>query len=269
MFFVLSKTVGFLAVPSNVMALIGLAGAALLWTRFARAGCRLLVLGILLIAACGFLPTGQVLMSRLEDRFPKWDEAHVPDGIVILGGALNPDLTMARGQIAIGNEAERFTEVAAIARRYPSARIVFSGGTGSIAPDALPEARYVKPLLESFGIPASRITLEDRSRNTEENARFSKELVQPRPGERWALVTSGIHMPRAVGCFRRAGFEVEAYPVDYRTYGPGRLLFFNGRLADGLSHTDAAIREWVGLVVYWLTGRTSELFPAPRPSGQT
>jgi uncharacterized SAM-binding protein YcdF (DUF218 family) len=264
MFFVLSKTVGFLAVPSNVMVLIGLAGALLLLTRFARAGRWMLVASVVVTSACGFLPIGKVLAFYLEERFPRWDAAQIPDGIVILGGALNPDLTLARGQIALGNEAERLTEVATIARRYPSARIVFSGGTGSIKPGALPEARYVSALLESFGVPGSRIAVEDRSRNTEENARFTKELVRPKPGERWALITSATHMPRAVGCFRRAGFDVEAYPVDFQTYGPGRLLTFNGRLSEGLGQTDVAMREWIGLLVYWLTGRTSELFPGPR-----
>ncbi len=265
MFFVLSKTAGFLAVPSNVMVLIGLIGAMLLLTRYARAGRRMLVASVVLIVVCGWLPTGQMLSSLLEDRFPKWDASRgAPDGIVILGGALNPDLSRARGQIALGGEAERFTEVATLARLYPAARIVFSGGTGALTEKGLPEAIYVTPLLESFGIPASRITLEDRSRNTEDNARFSKELVQPKPGERWLLVTSGIHMPRSIGCFRRAGFDVEAYPVDWRTYGRDALFTFNTRLSEGLGHTDAAIREWVGLVVYRLTGRTSALFPAPR-----
>ena len=262
MFFVLSKTLGLLAVPSNVLVLLGLLGAALLLSRFARVGRRLLVVSLLLIAICGFLPVGKALMLTLEDRFPKWDASRgAPDGIVILGGALNPDITQARGQIALGEDVERFTEVAALARRYPQARIVFSGGTGSLDAAALPEAHYATPLLESFGIPASRIALEDRSRNTEENARFTQGLVRPKPGERWLLVTSALHMPRAVGCFRNAGFEVEPYPVGWRT---GDRLSFGTQVSDGLNSTDLAMREWVGLLVYWLTGRTSELFPAPR-----
>ncbi|MEW6453686.1 MAG: YdcF family protein [Pseudomonadota bacterium] len=265
MFFVLSKTLGLLSVPSNIFILLGIAGALLLLTRFARTGRRLLIASVLLIAVFGFLPVGQALTMLLEDRFPKWDASRgAPDGIIILGAAMNADLSKARGQIVLSGEAERFTEVAALARRYPSARIVFSGGTGSLRADAIPEARYVVPLLESFGIPASRIALEDRSRNTEENALFTKELVQPKSGERWLLVTSGFHMPRSVGCFRRAGFEVEAYPVDWRTFGRWDEFSINARVSDGLGHTDNAIREWVGLVVYWLTGRTSELFPAPR-----
>ena len=265
MFFVLSKTLGLLSVPSNILILLGLIGAVLLLTRFARTGRRLVVVSILLIAICGFLPVGKALMLVLEDRFPKWDALRgAPDGIIILGGALNADLTEARGQIALGEDAERFTEVAALARRYPSARIFFSGGTGSIDLTALPEARYVVPLLESFGIPASRIALEGRSRNTQENARFTLEMVKPKAGERWLLVTSALHMPRSVGCFRNVGFEVDAHPVGWRTSGRADLLLLNGRISDGLVHTDAAVREWVGLLLYWLTGRTSELFPAPR-----
>jgi uncharacterized SAM-binding protein YcdF (DUF218 family) len=265
MFFVLSKTLGLLSVPSNILILLGLIGAMLLLTRFARAGRRLIVVSVLLIAICGFLPVGQALTLALEDRFPKWDASRgAPDGIIILGGALNSDLTEARGQIALSGDAERFTEVAALARRYPSARIFFSGGTGSISLSSLPEARYVVPLLESFGIPASRIALEGRSRNTQENARFTLEMVKPKPGERWLLVTSALHMPRSVGCFRNVGFEVEAYPVGWHTFGRTDLFSLNGRMSDGLGHTDAAMREWVGLFVYWLTGRTSELFPAPR-----
>jgi len=106
--------------------------------------------------------------------------------------------------------------------------------------------------------------LEGRSRNTQENARFTLEMVKPKAGERWLLVTSALHMPRSVGCFRNVGFEVDAYPVGWRTSGRADLLLLNGRISDGLIHTDAAVREWVGLLVYWLTGRTSELFPAPR-----
>jgi len=265
MFFVLSKTLGLLSVPSNILILLGLVGAVLLLTRFARTGRRLVAVSVLLIAICGFLPVGQALTLILEDRFPRWDASRgAPDGIIILGGALNSDLTEVRGQFSFNGDAERFTEAAALARRYPSARIFFSGGTGNLNLASLPEARYVVPLLESFGIPASRIALEGRSRNTQENARFTLEMVKPKPGERWLLVTSAFHMPRSVGCFRNVGFEVEAYPVAWHTFGQTDLVSLNGRISDGLRHTDIAMREWIGLLVYWLTGRTSELFPAPR-----
>jgi len=108
---------------------------------------------------------------------------------------------------------------------------------------------------------------EDRSRNTVENAVFSKAIAQPKSGERWLLVTSAHHLPRAVGVFRKVGFPVEPYPVDWRTRGPKDVLRPFATLGDGLRRSDTAVREWVGLAVYWLTGRTSELFPAPIPEG--
>jgi uncharacterized SAM-binding protein YcdF (DUF218 family) len=118
-------------------------------------------------------------------------------------------------------------------------------------------------LFESFGIAKSRIILESKSRDTDENARFTRELLLPKPGERWLLVTSAHHMPRSVGVFRAAGFPVEAYPVDFRTRGVVDLLRPFSNVGDGLRRTDTAAREWVGLVAYWATGRSAELFPGP------
>jgi len=120
-------------------------------------------------------------------------------------------------------------------------------------------------VFKSLGIPASRITLEKQSRNTIENAVYSKTLAQPKPGERWLLVTSALHMPRAIGAFRQAGFAVEAYPVDYQTSGWEDVLNVVGGLSGGLSGTDKAMHEWIGLIAYRITGKTSELFPGPRP----
>ena len=110
-------------------------------------------------------------------------------------------------------------------------------------------------------IDRSRIILENKSRNTAENAAFSKAIANPKPGERWVVITSAAHMPRAMGVFRAAGFDVEAYPVDWRTQrtgGPAIKWFVRG-----LADIDDAAHEYVGLLVYWLTGRSSELFPGP------
>jgi uncharacterized SAM-binding protein YcdF (DUF218 family) len=122
-------------------------------------------------------------------------------------------------------------------------------------------------LMAELGIDPTRLALEDRSRNTVENALFSKDIAKPKPGERWLLVTSGYHMPRAVGTFRQAGFHVEAHPVDYRTGGPQDALVPFATLGDGLRRTDTAAKEWVGLFIYWLIGHSSELFPGPQPRG--
>ena len=156
------------------------------------------------------------------------------------------------------------TAIAELARRYPNARVVFTGGSGRLVyGGTTSEAELAARLFESFGIAKARVMLENKSRDTDENARFTKELVQPKPGERWLLVTSAHHMPRSVGVFRAAGFPVEAFPVDYRTRGAVDLLRPFSNVGDGLRRTDTAAREWVGLFVYRLTGRSAELFPAP------
>ncbi len=111
-------------------------------------------------------------------------------------------------------------------------------------------------------MPRARVVLERRSRNTAENAAFSKDIARPKLGERWLLVTSAVHMPRAIGCFRRAGFAVEAYPVDWRT-GASVAFTPSRSFAAGLQRTDFAAHEWLGLLAYWASGRTSELLPGP------
>jgi uncharacterized SAM-binding protein YcdF (DUF218 family) len=264
MFFALSKVAGFFASPSNLLIALALVGVVLMGTRRARCGRRVTVTAVLLLAIAGLSPLGNALVLPLEQRFPPWTAGPGdPNGIVVLGGAISPALSVVRGTPELNESAERMTVVADLARRFPRARIVFTGGSGNLFGNRADEAQFARPLLESFGIAASRIELESASRNTFENATLSKALAKPQPGERWLLVTSAFHMPRAVGCFRRVGFPVEPYPVDWRTGGAGDLVSAFGSLSAGLARTDVAVREWTGLLMYWLTGRTSALFPAP------
>ena len=264
MFFILAKILGFFSMPSNVLMSLGIIGVVLMATRFARAGRRLVVIAVIGLAICGLTPFGNAIILPLEERFPPYDASRgAPAGIISLGGALDTVVSPVRNEVALNEAAERMTAMAELARRYPQARIVFSGGSGRLIFDGVSEASLAARLFESFGIAKERIALEDKSRDTDENGRFTKELVQPKPGERWLLVTSAHHMPRSVGLFRAEGFSVEAYPVDYRTRGAIDLLRFFSTVGDGLRRTDTATREWVGLLVYRLTGRTAELFPAP------
>jgi len=265
MFFPVSKILGFLTWPSNLLIVIGLAGALLLTTRFSRAGLQCLLASILLLAIFGFSPFGNALMLPLEQRFPPWNPARgAPDGIVVLGGAFETTVAPARGEVSLNEAAERMTSAVELARKYPNAKIVFSGGSGQMFYEGTTEAELAKRLFESLGVPAGRLITEDRSRDTDENAKLSKAVADPRPGERWLLVTSAHHMPRAIGAFRRAGFAVEAYPVDWRTRGTEDLARPFRIASDGLKRTDTAAHEWVGLFVYWITDRSSELFPGPR-----
>jgi uncharacterized SAM-binding protein YcdF (DUF218 family) len=264
MFFILSKIIGFFALPSDIAATFAALGVVLLFTRFKRIGRALAAIGVVLLIVAGLTPLGNALILPLEQRFPPWDASHgAPNGLIVLGGAIGPEVSAARGTPALNEAAERITTAVALARRYPAARIIYSSGNASLVLAGGIEADYAADLFESLGIPRGRIELERRSRNTIENAEFSKAIAAPKPGERWLLVTSAYHMPRAIGAFRRVGFAVEACPVDWRTRGPIDLAVFFESVSAGLARTDTAIHEWIGLAAYRLTGRSSDLFPAP------
>lgn len=265
MLFVASKLLAFFTLPSNLLFLLIFAGIALMATRYARIGRGFCALGVMLLVLFGLGPAGNWLMYPLEQRFPQWDTSRgAPDGIIVLGGSIGPENSAARGQPALNESSERLTVVAELARRFPSIPIVFSGGNASLFRNELSEAQFARRLLESFGVAPDRLVLEDRSRTTSENAKLTRDLVKPKPGSRWLLVTSAHHMPRSIGVFRAVNFPVEAYPVDWRTAGAEDLWKPFNSLAAGLARTDAAMHEWIGLFVYWLSGRMSEFFPGPQ-----
>ncbi|MBB4359833.1 uncharacterized SAM-binding protein YcdF (DUF218 family) [Bradyrhizobium sp. CIR18] len=260
----LSKTLGTALLPINFMVELGILSLVLMATRFAALGRKLAVTTLVLLALAAFSPLGNLLIYPLESRFPAWDPSRgAPDGIIVLGGSVDTDLSAAHRAPVVAHAADRLFAPAELARRYPNARIVFTGGTANLVATDAREADYSAPIMENLGIPKQRLILERSSRNTWENAIFTKELVAPKPGERWLLVTSAFHMPRSMGIFRKAGFDVEAYPVDWRMGGRDDLFSFTNMGADGLGRTEVAVREWIGLVAYRLMGRTGELLPGP------
>ena len=267
-FFYAAKLFWMLAVPST--ALVVLAGAGLLASRrHPRIGGWMAALGIVGLLAFGLGPFGRALSVPLENRFPIFvDDGRPITGVVVLGGSERPDITAARGQPSLTQAGERLIALADLSRRYPRARILFSGGSGDLERPEISEAEVVRRLLPQLGVDPARVGFEAASRNTAENAALSRELAKPAPGERWLLVTSALHMPRAVGCFEAAGFPVTAYPVDFRTAGTPQWTRPFARVSEGLEMSDAALREWIGLVAYRLTGRIATLFPGPAAPAQ-
>jgi uncharacterized SAM-binding protein YcdF (DUF218 family) len=224
----------------------------------------LMLFSVALLAICGFSPLGNWLLYPLEQRFPPWDAARgAPDGIVVLGGPIDADLSAAHGVAVVSAAGDRLIAAAALARRYPNARLVYTGGSANLISNDAKEADYATALFESLGVSKARLVMERRARNTQENAEFSKVVAAPKSGERWLLVTSAYHMPRSIGLFRKAGFPVEPYPVDWRVGGRAYLMNFHNFSIDGLASVDVAVREWMGLAAYRITGKTSEFFPGP------
>ena len=252
-----------LAQPAHLILIVLILGVALLWTPWPYVGRRLASIATASFIAVAVLPLGAWTMGPLEDRFAALETLPSRvDGIVVLGGSVSPALTQARGQPAVKGNVERLISFVELARRYPQARLLFAGGGKSLTPGRLSQADIARGLLADMGLDTGRVAFEAESSNTFENALFGQGLAEPQPGEVWLLITSARHMPRAVGVFRRQDWPVVPYPVDYRTSGGGGLgLGFH--LSGGLAGLTEAAKEWLGLVVYRILGRTTSVFPGP------
>lgn len=263
MFFALSKLLWFLVNPGNLLMLALLASAGLSFTRRRTAAIWLLRAIALVTLFLAVVPLGAIMRQNLESRFPVGDG--LPGdiaGIVILGGVINPRLSAESGIPQLNGSAERLTVGAALARRYPAAKVIFSGGSGDLFNPDVREAHYVAPVFTQLGLKADRVIYEDRARNTAENAYYAKEIANPAPGDNWILVTSAFHMPRAVGVFRKAGWDIIPYPVDFNA-SRNQLPDLTFNLVGGLSGFAGALHEFIGLTAYWITGRTDAWYPAP------
>lgn len=266
MAFVISKIFWALLAPANVILIVLMIAALMMGRRSRPVLARVAAIAAAaVILAAGVLPIGYLLLRPLENRFPPPAVAPARvDGIVILGGAIQPELAASRDTVALNDTAERMTVAVALARRYPEARLVFTGGSAAVLPGGRTEADVARRFFAEMGLPDDRVAYEARSRNTRENARYTHDLVQPKPGETWLLVTSARHMPRSVGSFRAVGWgAIVPWPVDYMTrrtidWTPG----FD--LAAGLVAINDAAHEWIGLAAYRLLGYSAEWYPAPR-----
>lgn len=265
MFFYISKIVSALIWPSNVVFLLIIVGAGLLWwgkaVRWAR---RMLALGCIMLVALGALPIGSWLIWPLELRFPRADLPAEAAGIIMLGGFESGPHSRGRDELNLNEAAERLTESLRLSRRLPRAKVIFTGGETTLLvhrPHGI--AGQVAAYLETVGVEKERIVVEGQSRTTYENALYLAQMLPPREGDRYILVTSAFHMPRSMATFRKAGFDVIPWPVDYRTRGTEELYRMPDSVPHGLVQTDIAFKEWVGLLAYRLSGRTGELWPRP------
>lgn len=254
--------VGTLTAPSTLLCLMIVTGCIWLIASRRRRGLSLIVTAAVALVAIGVLPISSLMIIPLEDRFPVPTLPSHVDGIVVLGGSISPKLSQARGRPSIRDASDRLFAAAALARQFPDARLILSGGIVTPYPRAVPEAAVMRDLLVSIGVQPQRLEIESKSRNTFENAVYAMELAQPKAGETWLLVTSGTHMPRAVGSFRKAGWNATPYPVDYLTDGTVSLAF-DFELSKELRRMDIAAHEWVGLLGYSLLGWTDEIYPQP------
>lgn len=261
-FFLASKIIWAIISPDSLIVLLGVGAWLALGIGWQRLSRRLLSACALLLVLIGCLPVGEWLIAPLENRFAA--NAALPaevEGIIVLGGFLNPSTSNAWNQAELDRAADRLTGFLYLAGLYPDAQLVFTGGSGSITNQEFKEAESARFLLQQLGLSARAILFESESRNTYENAVNSKRLVAPTPGSDWILVTSAFHMPRSVGIFCQQEWPVYPYPVDHYSL-KGNLLRIQFQFADNLSILRTAMREWAGLIAYRISGRSARFLPS-------
>jgi uncharacterized SAM-binding protein YcdF (DUF218 family) len=263
MFFVVSKVFWLLVQPVSLIFLLGLLGWLLVANGRKRAGLAVSAVGLLFFGLASFTTAGALLIMPLEDRFDR--PKAMPDQIstiIMLGGATAGRVSTARGVVELNEAGDRLAETLKLAQLYPHAKIVLSGGAGLLVADGETEAVTAQRFFSDLGAEPSRLLLEQESRNTHENAELTLAMLGGTEGN-IVLMTSAFHMPRSVGIFRKAGLEVIAWPVDYRSAGNETAGIDIVNPVLNLTTTGVAIREWIGLAIYALTGRSSSILPAP------
>ncbi|KEA64939.1 putative membrane protein [Marinobacterium lacunae] len=266
-FFNLSKLFWFFARPDHFLVWMLLLGLFSLWVGWRRLGIGLLVGDLVLLLCIMLMPLGDALMMPLESRFPQPDRNLKVDGIIVLGGGELAEESVYWHQPQINQAGERLMLIPVLAHQFPKAKILFSGGSGSVLRPEFKGGDVAKAYLDSAGL-SGRVLIERDSRNTHENAINTIKLLGGVPKGNWLLVTSAYHMPRSIGIFRRQGWELTPYPVDYYALSDDGLHLAPG-LWNNLSEIEIALREWVGLLAYYLSGKTSQLLPGPLPAPES
>ncbi|GGF27190.1 hypothetical protein GCM10011611_36580 [Aliidongia dinghuensis] len=263
MFFVLAKLFSFVATPSHFALILLVVGSALLFTRHYRVG-RWLVVVPVVLAAIGLPGTIQLLAQPLENRFPANPPLCRIDGIILLGGGEAPKLSRDRDQPILLTRSGKYFAAIDLLRRFPDARLIVAAGSGAWDPEGTHETDVAAALFAEAGVDPHRLIFETQSRDTWENFRNAKAIVAPKPGEHWVLLTGAMHMPRAVSIAQQVGFPVIPWPTDYRTRTAH--LFLDNDLAESIELLDNSFHEWIGLLIYRLTGRSAALLPSSTPT---
>ncbi|HDZ16060.1 MAG TPA: YdcF family protein [Methylophaga aminisulfidivorans] len=263
-FFIASKMIWGLLSPLSLMIWLMVLATCLLWLNYYSAAKRIMLLMTVMSFSVMAYPVSDYLMYPLEKRFnaPEVLPENI-SGIILLGGAEQLSLSADWGTAQVGEGADRILTTAALARHYDDAPILVSGGSNLIQQQGLDNsAEVITTLLQQAGVSANRLILDTKARNTYENFVYLKPKLPNLVGK-YILVTSAFHMPRAVGIANKQHINVIAYPVDYRSHQTKNRYWDFDALAH-LNVLETAVHEWLGLTVYFLTGKTASWFPKSR-----
>lgn len=267
MWIVLSKVLPVLVYPLTLFLLLAALAALLrLAGRPRGAGwCLGLALVVLLVGSNPYLASR--FRAGLEGGYTPFAAADAPraDAVVLLGGALHLPVP-PRPTAELSDAADRVLYAARLYRAGRAGRVIVSGGNvfeqgGGVRG----ESWYLAELLREWGVPADAIVIEEKSRNTRENALETRKILERERLGTILLVTSAMHMPRALATFRGAGVDAVALPVDYTVGALRRPLILDLLPSAGaLQANEQTLREYLGILVYGLRGwlaRTSRAAP--------
>jgi|JI10StandDraft_1071094.scaffolds.fasta_scaffold209932_2 uncharacterized SAM-binding protein YcdF (DUF218 family) len=253
--FFISKLLAFSTQPLTWVAVL-LFASLMVWRKPALSR-ALTATALALLLVMGWQPLPEWLIRQLESQYTEMPpDADLKEyvGAIVLGGASEEGyITQAHTQPLLNHAAERMTAPIALLRRNPHLRIVFTGGEGALLAQGPAEAQRARAFFDSAGLPADRLEYESASRTTHENAVLTAQLPGVDVTQRWLLLTSAWHMPRSMATFRKAGWNVTAYPVDFRT--GNETPWHTYSLRDGARNWQLVLHELLGLTAYRLTGR--------------
>ena len=255
LFYWLSKLVWLIISPDSLLLLFLSATFFLFLFKKDVLAKRMLGFLLMIVTIVAVFPIGEWLLYPLESKYPNNPELEGVDGIIVLAGSEHHALSKLWDQVIVGEAIERNLAFMMLARLHPEAKLVFSGGVGSMLQQDYKAADVAKRLYQEQGMNVSKIIFERESRNTWQSALLSKNLVNPEAGTNWVLITTAWHMPRSMGIFCKVGWQVTPYPVDYYTQ-PGSLMRLSWGFASNLNKLVIAVKEWVGLVTYKFTGKS-------------
>lgn len=253
----MSEALWWILTPSSLVVALLLLAYLAARARAARLAGSLLFMPLLLLLVLLLVPLDEYLTARFESRVPPPTALPADiDGILVLGGSVEWRITADREQLTLGDAGERMLAALALARRYPEATLVFTG----LFDETL---RYEwrddagRGLLFYPEFSGRRVVFLGDARSTYEEALLTIERLAPAPGSNWLLVTSALHMPRALGTFANLGWKLTPFPVDYRS--ASKLTWrFEVKVGQRLAALDAFVREWGAYQVYKFNGRIAE-----------
>ena len=260
MTFYLSKLLWMLFNPFNLIILLFFSSLIFSFLRLKIISRIFYIFAIFLFFVTGFLPTGSYLNYLLEKKYHSFDMYSLNiDGILVLSGATDPKLSEEYNQVILNESAERLTQTVFLLNKYPNAKIVFSGGSSLIEFSDLNHSNIAKKFFENMNVNSTNIYYETKSRNTFENILLSKKIAKPDKNESWLIVTSAFHMHRALAIAKHLDWNFIPYPTDFRQSKKFKWkISFN--ILSNLNDFEKSSHEWIGLISYYLLGRSSYIF---------